>query len=77
MDDWNNQAIKANTINDIADLLNRLECKIALLDAADRDVTSNDCMDLNDQLTTMLRSMDCLTAAIKRARAVNGVEEMF
>ena len=77
MDNWNNQAIKANTINDIVDLLNRLECKLALLDAADRDVTSNDCMDLNDQLTTMTRSMDCLTAAINRARAVNGVEEMF
>ncbi len=77
MDNWNNQAIKANTMNDIVDLLNRLECKLALLDAADRDVTSNDCMDLNDQLTTMTRSMDCLTSAINRARAVNGVEEIF
>ena len=77
MENWNNQEIKENTMSDMVDLLNSLECKLALLDAMDRDITANDCMDLSDQLTTMTHNMSCLTAAVERARKVNGVDAKY
>ena len=72
-----NRTVKAKTLVDMVDLLNRLECKLALLDALDRDVSAEDCMDLHDQVTTMTHSLDRLTQAVVRANRVNGVEAEY
>ena len=72
-----NRTVKAKTLVDMVDLLNRMECKLALLDALDRDVSAEDCMDLHDQVTTMTHSLDRLTQAVVRANKVNGVEAEY
>jgi hypothetical protein len=69
--------MKAKTLVDMVDLLNRMESKLALLDALDRDVTAEDCMDLTDQVATMTHSLDRLTQAVVRANRVNGVEAEY
>ena len=72
-----NRTMKAKTLVDMVDLLNRMECKLALLDALDRDVTVEDCMDLHDQVSTMTHSLDRLTQAVVRANRVNGVDAEY
>ena len=72
-----NRTMKAKTLVDMVDLLNRFECKLALLNALDDDVTAEDCCDLHDQLTTMTHSLDRLTQAVVRANRVNGVEAEY
>ena len=72
-----NRTAKAKTLVDMMDLLNRMECKLALLNALDDDVTAEDCCDLHDQLTTMTHSMSRLTQAVVRANAVNGVDAEY
>ena len=72
-----NRTMKAKTLVDMVDLLNRMESKLALLDALDRDVTVEDCMDLTDQVSTMTRSLDRLTQAVVRANRVNGVDAEY
>lgn len=67
-----NRAAKEKTLSEMVNLLNALECKLYLLDALDRDVTVTDCMDLNDQLTSMTKSLDMLTKSVLRAKNVNG-----
>jgi len=69
--------MKAKTLVDMVDLLNRIESKLALLNALDRDVTAEDCMDLTDQVSTMTRSLDRLTQAVVRANRVNGVDAEY
>jgi len=73
----NNRALKAKTMQDMLTLMNHLECKVALLAAADDDVTAEDCMDLHDQLSTMTHSLARLTGAVTRAQAVNGVDAEY
>ena len=73
----NNRALKAQTMHDMLALMNQLECKVALLDAADRDCTAEDCMDLHDQLTTRTHSLHRLTGAVTRAQSVNGVDAEY
>ena len=72
-----NRTAKAKTLTEMVNLMNALECKLALLDALDRDVTAEDCMDLHDQLSTMTHSMARLTGAVTRAKAVNGVDAEY
>jgi len=72
-----NRTAKAKTLVDMMDLLNRMESKLALLDALDRDVTAEDCMDLTDQVSTMTHSLDRLTQAVVRANRVNGVDAEY
>ena len=72
-----NRTVKAKTLVDMVDLLNRMESKLALLDALDRDCTAEDCMDLHDQVSTMTHSLDRLTQAVVRANRVNGVEAEY
>jgi cell division FtsZ-interacting protein ZapD len=72
-----NRTMKAKTLVDMVDLLNRMESKLALLDALDRDVTAEDCMDLHDQVSTMTHSLDRLTQAVVRANKVNGVDAEY
>jgi len=69
--------MKAKTLADMMDLLNRMESKLAVLDALDDDVNAEDCMDLHDQLTTMTRALHNLTGAVTRANAVNGVDAEY
>jgi hypothetical protein len=72
-----NRTMKAKTLVDMVDLLNRMESKLALLDALDRDVTAEDCMDLTDQVATMTHSLHRLTQAVVRANRVNGVDAEY
>ena len=72
-----NRTIKAKTLVDMMDLLNRMECKLALLDVLDRDVDTEDCMDLTDQVATMTHSLHRFTQAMMRANAVNGVDAEY
>lgn len=72
-----NRTMKAKTLVDMVDLLNRMECKLNLLDALDSDVTVEDSHDLHDQLTTMTRALHNLTQAVVRANRVNGVDAEY
>ena len=72
-----NRTQKAQVMSDMVNLMNMVECKLAVLDALDRDVTAEDCMDLHDQLSTMTHSLARLTGAVTRAQAVNGVDAEY
>jgi len=72
-----NSTMKAATLVEMVNLLNQLECKLALLDALDRDTTADGCMDLHDQVHTMTHSLDRLTQAVVRANRVNGVDAEY
>ena len=72
-----NRTMKAKTLVDMVDLLNRMESKLALLDALDRDVTVEDCADLHDQVSSMTHSLARLTDAVVRANKVNGVDAEY
>ena len=72
-----NRTQKAATLVAMVDLLNRFESKLALLDALDRDVTVEDCMDVTDQVATMTHSLHRLTQAVVRANRVNGVDAEY
>ena len=72
-----NSTMKAAVLVDMAILMNQMECKVALLDALDRDQTADCCMDLGDQVATMTRSLARFTQAVVRANAVNGVDAEY
>lgn len=69
-----NRVAKAKVLQDMLFHMNALESKVALLDALDRDVTVEDCMDLMDQVSTMTHSLARLTGAVTRAQKVVGVD---
>ena len=72
-----NRTAKAKTLAEMMDLANRMESKLALLDALDRDCTVEDCMDVTDQVATLTHSLHRFTEAMMRANAVNGVDAEF
>ena len=72
-----NTTMKAATLAEMLSLLNRLECKLATLDALDRDFTQDGSFDLTDQVNTMTRSLARLTDAVVRANRVNGVDAEY
>ena len=72
-----NRTMKAKTLVDMVDLLNRMGSKLALLDSLYRDCTVADCMDLYVQVSTMTHSLHRLTQAVVRANRVNGVEAEY
>jgi capsule polysaccharide export protein KpsC/LpsZ len=72
-----NRKAKAETLMAMMDLANRMESKLALLDALDRDVNAEDCMDVTDQVATMTHSLHRFTEAMMRANRVNGVDAEF
>ena len=72
-----NRTQKAAVLTQMVDLLNRFECKLALLDALDRDIDAEDCMDVTDQVATMTHNLHRLTQAVVRANRVNGVEAEY
>jgi len=72
-----NTTMKAATLAEMLSLLNRLECKLATLDALDRDFTQDGSFDLTDQVASMTRSLSRLTDAVVRANSVNGVDAEY
>ena len=72
-----NTTMKAATLAEMLSLLNRLECKLATLDALDRDFTQDGSFDLTDQVASMTRSVSRLTDAVVRANNVNGVDAEY
>lgn len=72
-----NRAQKARVLTQMQDLANRMELKLTLLDALDRDVDAEDCMDLSDQVATLTHSLHRFTKAMERANAVNGVDAEY
>ena len=72
-----NTAMKAAVMTDMANLLNQLEAKLAVLDSLDRSVGESDCWDLADQLTSMFRSAERFRGALQRANEVNGVDAEY
>jgi hypothetical protein len=72
-----NRKAKAETLISMMDLANRMESKLALLAALDRDVTAEDCMDVTDQVATMTHSLHRFTEAMMRANRVNGVDAEY
>ena len=72
-----NRTAKAKTLVEMTELLNKFECKLNLLDALDRDVTTEDCYDVADQVNSMTRALHNLTQAVVRANAVNGVDAEY
>jgi hypothetical protein len=72
-----NRKAKAETLMAMMDLANRMESKLALLNALDRDVTAEDCMDVTDQVATMTHSLHRFTEAMMRANRANGVDAEF
>ena len=72
-----NRTQKAKTLVAMMDLANRMESKLALLDALDRDCTVEDCADLTDQIATLTHSLHRFTEAMMRANAVNGVDAEY
>ncbi len=72
-----NTTMKAAVLADMVNLLNQMECKVATLDALDRDHTADGSYDLHDQLTCMTRSLHRLTETVRRANGVNGVDAEY
>lgn len=72
-----NRTQKAAVLIQMMDLANRMECKLAMLDALDRDVDAEDCMDLTDQIATLTHSLARFTDAMIRANNVNGVDAEY
>ena len=72
-----NTTMKAAVMTDMANLLNQLEAKLAVLDSLDRSVGESDCWDLADQLTSMFRSAERFRGALQRANEVNGVDAEY
>ena len=72
-----NTTMKAATLADMMSLLNQFECKLATLDALDRDFTQDGSFDLTDQVASMTRSLSRLTDAVVRANGVNGVDAEY
>jgi hypothetical protein len=72
-----NRKAKAATLISMMDLANRMESKLALLAALDRDVNAEDCMDVTDQVATLTHSLHRFTEAMMRANRVNGVDAEY
>ena len=72
-----NPTMKAAVMTEMANLLNQLEAKLAVLDSLDRSVGESDCWDLADQLTTMFRSAERFRGALQRANEVKGVDAEY
>ncbi len=72
-----NRIAKAKVLQDMLFYMNALEGKVALLNALDRDVTMEDHLNLNDQVTTMTHSLHRLTGAVLGAQKVVGVDAEY
>ena len=65
-----NDEMKQYTLENMAGMLQQLRQKVNILTALDGDTTSTGCADLQDQLTTMYKTLENFDAVVKRAVAV-------
>ena len=65
-----NDQMKLQILIDLSNLNDEVRSKINVLEALDSDLGSSGCGDLNDQLTTMLKSTNALNASVHRAHLV-------
>jgi len=72
-----NTTMKAATLAEMLSLLKQLECKLATLDALDRDFTQDGSFDLTDQVASMTRSLSRFRGTVVRANSVNGVDAEY
>lgn len=66
------KAYKTIVMNEMRELVSRLNDKVRVLDAMDRDTSCDFSYDLTDQLTSMRAHLDQFEGAVVRAGAVNG-----
>ena len=65
-----NNEMKQYTLGNLlcmAGMLEQMRRKVAVLDALDRDTTSDSAYDLHDQLTSMFQALDKFEAVVQRA----------
>ena len=62
-----NNEMKQYTLGNMAGMLEQMRQKVAVLDALDRDTTSDSAYDLHDQLTSMFQALDTFDTAVKNA----------
>lgn len=72
-----NLKTKVEVLYSMQDLLNLLEVKLGVLDALDRDYSQSDAYDLQDQLTTITKSLHSLNGAVARSIKVCGVDAEY
>jgi len=65
-----NDEMKQYTLGNMAGMLQQLRQKVNILTALDGDTTSTGSFDLQDQLTTMYKTLENFDAVVKRAVAV-------
>jgi hypothetical protein len=62
-----NNEMKQYTLGNMAGMLEQMRQKVAVLDALDRDTTSDSAYDLTDQMATMFQNLNEFEAAVQRA----------
>jgi len=62
-----NNEMKQYTLGNMAGMLEQMRQKVAVLDALDRDTTSDSAYDLHDQLTSLFQALDKFEAVVQRA----------
>ena len=65
-----NNDMKKTVLGNMAGMLEQLRQKMEVMNALDRDSTTNGFLDLNDQMDTMSKTMDAFDAVVARAVAV-------
>ena len=65
-----NNDMKKTVLGNMAGMLEKLRQKMEVMNALDRDSTTNGFLDLNDQMDTMSKTMDAFDAVVARAVAV-------
>jgi len=68
--DMTNNDMKKTVLGNMAGMLEQLRQKMEVMNALDRDSTTNGFLDLNDQMDTMSKTMDAFDAVVARAVAV-------
>ena len=68
--DMTNNDMKKTVLGNMAGMLEKLRQKMEVMNALDRDSTTNGFLDLNDQMDTMSKTMDAFDAVVARAVAV-------
>lgn len=65
-----NNFIKHAVVEEMEDILKRFTESLAVLDALDRDTGSSGAYDLYDQLFTLIKSSESLSACLKRIELI-------
>lgn len=70
-----NDQMKHQVLKELRQLAGAMGDKLVVLEALDGDSTASGCRDLNDQLTTLTKSLAQLVATLDRAQRVVPVED--